>query len=123
MAATAITLQALTDRNSFAAAALKTALTAAVDATNGALITWNARDDKILVLVENVHASASKSVTIKGGDGIQGGPDLTLAIAAASYTFVSLDSGRFKNVTGTNKGKVVITGTSADIQVAAFKLP
>lgn len=123
MGATTITTQALTERNTFAAAADFTGITAAVDATDGALITWGDRDDKMLILVQNVNTTTAKSVTIKGGNGIQGGPDLTLEIAKSKYTFVAIDSGRFKNVTGTNKGKVVITGTSVDIQVAAFKLP
>lgn len=123
MAATAITTQALTERNTFATPAAFTGITAAVDATAGALITWGDRDDKMLLLIQNVNSSAAKSVTIKGGNGIQGGPDLTLEIPKSEYTFVAIDSGRFKNVTGTNKGKVVITGTSVDIQVAAFKLP
>jgi len=123
MAATAITVQSLTARNSFATAALKTALTAAVDATDGALVPFTERDDKYLILVENVNASTAKSVTIKGGDSFQAGGDTTKEIAAASYTFIAIDSGRYLNTTGTNKGKIQITGTSADIQVAVFKLP
>lgn len=123
MAATAITVQALTARNKFATAALKTAITAAVDASDGALVPFGERDDKYLILVENVHASAAKSVTIKAGDSFQAGGDLTLEIAAASYTFIAIDSGRYLITTGTNKGKIKITGTSADIKVAVFKLP
>lgn len=123
MAATAITVQALTARNKFATAALKTAITAAVDASDGALVPFGERDDKYLILVENVHASAAKSVTIKAGDSFQAGGDLTLEIAAASYTFIAIDSGRYLITTGTNKGKIHITGTSADIKVAVFKLP
>lgn len=123
MPATAITVQALTKRNEFATTADFTGITAAVDATNGALVPFGERDDKYLILIQNVNTTTAKSVTIKGGDSFQAGGDLTLEIAKEKYTFVAIDSGRFLNTTGTNKGKILITGTSADIQVAVFKLP
>lgn len=122
MARVSITVQSLDDRNKFAAAAAFTGLTAAVDATDGAEIAWKERDDKYLIFIQNV-ANAAKSATIKAGNGIQGVNDLVVSIPAANYTFVAIDSGRFKNVSGADKGKVVITGASADIKVACFKLP
>lgn len=123
MAATTITVQALTKRNAFATPADFTGITAAVDATDGALVPFGERDDKYLILIQNVNTTTAKSVTIKGGDSYQAGGDLTLEIAKSKYTFVAIDSGRFLNTTGTNKGKIHITGTSVDIQVAVFKLP
>ena len=114
-----IPVQELDDRNKFAAAAAYTGLTTAADTTDGAEIVWNERDEKYLVLVHNAGSSAA-DVTIKAGNGIQGVNDLTINLAGGQYTFVSLDSGRFKNVSGPDKGKVVITGA---VKVAAFKLP
>ena len=123
MARATINVQALDERNKFASAALSTGMTTAIDATDGAEIVWSERDDKYLVLIQNANASEAKSVTIKAGNGIQGVNDITTSIAASSYTFIALDSGRFKNVVGADKGKVLFTGDSADIKIAAFKMP
>ena len=123
MARATINVQALDERNKFAPAALSTGMTTAIDATDGAEIVWSERDDKYLVLIQNANASEAKNVTIKAGNGIQGVNDITTSIAASSYTFIALDSGRFKNVVGADKGKVLFTGDSADIKIAAFKMP
>lgn len=123
MARVTINVQALDERNKFASAALSTGMTTAIDATDGAEIVWSERDDKYLILIQNANASGAKSVTIKAGNGIQGVNDITTSIAASSYTFIALDSGRFKNVVGADKGKVLFTGDSADIKIAAFKMP
>lgn len=123
MARATINVQALDERNKFASAALSTGMTTAIDATDGAEIVWSERDDKYLILIQNANASGAKSVTIKAGNGIQGVNDITTSIAASSYTFIALDSGRFKNVVGADKGKVLFTGDSADIKIAAFKMP
>lgn len=123
MARATINVQALDERNKFASAALSTGMTTAIDAADGAEIVWSERDDKYLVLIQNANASETKNVTIKAGNGIQGVNDITTSIAASSYTFIALDSGRFKNVVGADKGKVLFTGDSADIKIAAFKMP
>ena len=123
MARATINVQALDERNKFASAALSTGMTTAIDATDGAEIVWSERDDKYLVLIQNANASEAKNVTIKAGNGIQGVNDITTSIAASSYTFIALDSGRLKNVVGADKGKVLFTGDSADIKIAAFKMP
>lgn len=123
MARVTINVQALDERNKFASAALSTGMATAIDAADGAEIVWSERDDKYLILIQNANASGAKSVTIKAGNGIQGVNDITTSIAASSYTFIALDSGRFKNVVGADKGKVLFTGDSADIKIAAFKMP
>lgn len=119
MARVNIPVQKLDDRNKFATAAAYTALTTAADLTEGAEIKWNERDDKYLVFIHNAGSSAA-DVSIKAGNGIQGVNDLTINLAGGQYTFVSLDSGRFKNVSGADKGKVIITGA---VKLAVFKLP
>ena len=123
MARATINVQALDERNKFAAAALSADMTTAINATDGAEIVWSERDDKYMVLIQNANASVAKNVTIKAGNGIQGVNDITFSIAASSSTFIALDSGRFKNVVGADKGKVLFTGDSADIKIAAFKMP
>ena len=123
MARTSLTVNELTDRNKFLDCGAMSSIAAAVDATDGAEFAMRERDDKYLLLVTNAHASVAKSVTIKAGNGFQAGADLTQAIDAGDFHIISIDSGRYKNLSGTDKGKVVITGTSADIKVAVFRLP
>ena len=49
--------------------------------------------------------------------------DKVVSIAAGKTIFINIESGRFKNVSGENKGKVILAGESADIKVAVVKLP
>lgn len=96
----------------------------AVDATAGAAVDYsNKSDGRILLILENAHATAAKTATIKSGNGLQGTEDLAVEIAAGAQKVVVIETGKFVNVSGTNKGKVVITGTSADIKVSAIELP
>lgn len=122
MARVKLTVKEVNNRNVFAEDALTTALTAAVDASDGAEFAMEERDDKYLLLIQN-GATSAKEITIKAGNGIQGVNDLTHTLGASSFTFVQIESGRFKNVTGPDKGKVIIKGASADIKVAVFKTP
>lgn len=81
-------------------------------------------DEQFVVGAYNNHASTKKTVTIKAGNGLQSEfGDLTFSITAKKIAWVVLSSGRFKNVTGDNKGKIVIEGASTDIQLKVIKLP
>ena len=81
------------------------------------------RDEQFVVGVYN-NASTDKTVTIKAGNGLQSEfGDLTFSIAAQKIAWVVLSSGRFKNVTGDNKGNIVIEGASTDIQLKVIRLP
>ena len=74
------------------------------------------RDEQFVVGVYN-NASTDKTVTIKAGNGLQSEfGDLTFSITTKKIAWVVLSSGRFKNVTGENKGNSVIEGASTDIQ-------
>lgn len=99
-----------------ATASMLTALTA-----DGAEIKWDERDDKIMLLVQNT-GTAAVTVTVKAGNGIQGVSDESISLPAGNYAFIRLESGRFKNVSGDLKGKVILTG-STDVKVAAFMHP
>lgn len=144
-----ITVQELTDVNKFKTEADFSGITTALasngasTATYGACFEMKERDDKYLVLVQNVCATSGaedKTVTIKAGNGIQGVADVVKAdLGNGEYTIIAIESGRFKNVKENNalkelssataadqisaKGKVFITGSSADIKVAVFRLP
>lgn len=77
---------------------------AALTANTAKALDWTERDDKnVLVIV----ATAATTLTIKSGNGIQGVTDHTLTVPAGT-SLVKLESGRFKNVSGTNKGKIVV---------------
>ena len=93
-----------------------------VDGTDGAVFTLDGKDTDAILYIKNKHATDAKSVTIKAGNGIQGVNDISLSLAAGKFTLIRLESGIFKNVSGTNKGKVKITGASTDIQCAVIKL-
>jgi hypothetical protein len=97
-------------------------LFAAVDAAAGAEFAMSGRDDKTLLLVQNA-ATSAKTVTVKAGNGIQGVNDLTVSVPASSTTALVLDSGRYKNVSGDDRGKVIVMGASADIKLAVIVLP
>lgn len=66
-------------------------------------------DEKTLLLLFNHNSEINTTVTVHGGDGIQGGGDLVFAIPALNFSAVMLESGRFKITAGENKGKIRIS--------------
>lgn len=96
----------------------------AVDSDKIAYYEASGKDEQFVVGVYNNNASNKKTVTIKAGNGLQSEfGDLTFSIAAQKIAWVVLSSGRFKNVTGENKGNIVIEGESTDIQLKVIRLP
>lgn len=95
--------------------------TAALDATAGAEYTHDGKDENTVFILENADASNAEVVTIKAGNGIQGTTDLAISLPASAMRFITLDSGKYKNVSGTNKGKIMFTGT-ADVKIAVLKI-
>lgn len=124
MAIKVITPVEIKDLNKFVKEAAGTTFVA-VDATDGAEFEMKERDEKYVVGVKNVASTAvNKTATIKAGNSIQSGfGDLAITLAQNEIAWVSVDSGRFKNVKGDNKGKVLITGTDANIAVMVIRLP
>lgn len=96
--------------------------TAAVDAVDGALITCDKADQKMLIIMENADVANAENVTIVKGNGVQGVADLVVALAASGKKVITVESGKYKNVSGTLKGKIKITGT-ADVKIACVVLP
>lgn len=96
--------------------------TAAVDAADGALITCDKADHKMLIIMENADGANAENVTIKKGNGVQATADLVVALAASQKKVITIESGKYKNVSGTNKGKILINGT-ADVKIACVVLP
>lgn len=114
MAASTVTM-ASAPLNEFATAASFTAL----DGTDGAVIDFGGKDCFTLLLFTCSVADAT--LTIKGGNGAKGVPDLPLSIAKDAYNGIVIDSAYYKQVSGTNKGKVLVTG-KATTSVMAIEL-
>lgn len=120
MARTVITKIKLNEPNTASAQLTTDSLTAALDASAGGEVVWNGSDEKTLVLVQNT-GSAAADFIVKAGNGIQGVNDLKVNVTNGKTIYMQLDSGRFKNVSGADKGKVVFGG-GASFKVAVFEL-
>jgi len=122
MGATTITNTVVT-RN--AATAVPSAATVAN--IDGALVTFDKDDQKILLLLKNAVANATHTAVIKAGNGLQGVTDLEVTLDGGAEACVVVESGRFMDVSGDNKGKVNIvskdTATGTQIEVRAIVLP
>ena len=81
-------------------------------ANTAAALDFDGADERIVVVVQNTTSSAT-TLTVKAGNGLQGCVDLTLDVPAISVNLLKLDSGRFKNVSGDNKGKIVVVSPAA----------
>ena len=121
MAVTAITPEVL-KFNTIDVDAL--AMTAATTAADGFLVDCaGVADHKLLLVFENTDAAVAYDITVKKGNGLQGVADLTAEIAATKFSAVVVESGMFKNVSGTNKGKLLIIPENAKVEMAAIVLP
>ena len=127
MAATAITKTVVT-RN----AATNVPTAATVKNLEGALVTFDKDDQKILLLLKNNVSNVTHTAVIKAGNGIQGVSDLEITLTGTDTTAgnevaVVIESGRYMDVSGDNKGKVNIvskdTTTGDQIEVRAIVLP
>lgn len=79
-------------------------------------------DYKTAILMNNA-GNASANVVFSVGNGIQGaGSNLTVAVGAGKTKAIVLDSGYWKNVSGTAKDAVTIT-PSAAVSFTVVELP
>ncbi len=81
---------------------------------------FTSKDGKTLFIAENSTSSAVNLV-IEKGDGLQATENLTLAVPGSSKICFTLESGKYKKLYGTNKGKILATGTG--IKLSTFILP
>lgn len=89
-----------------------------IDTTDGALIEFGGKDIRTLLIL-NTAASGGATITIKGGNGAKGIPDMTISLSQNDTKAIWIDSAYFMQVSGTNKGKVLVT-TSAAANVRAI---
>lgn len=95
----------------------------AIDATDGIEFSITERDNKYLFKAVNSDSQNAETLTIKkAGNGPLNVADLTISVAKSATVWFTLDTARFKNLTGANKGKIIMAG-SADLAVAAYRLP
>lgn len=116
-----IPLQKISKVSEFNMPAKTAQMLTALNAEGGEIV-WDERDDQVVVLVENTHESEAATVVLKAGNGIQGVTDETVTLKSGEYTLIRLESGRFKNVSGSDKGKVVLQGNTS-VKVAVFVTP
>ena len=97
---------------------LYSAQAGATKATDGtvALAMNESNDEKYLFVVT---VSTAGTVTVKGNGRAN---DLELGTTSAGTYYIALDSMNYKNLTGTDKGKVVFAGTFVGT-VTAIVLP
>lgn len=122
MAIVKITPISLDKYNEPSTAVATASFATAINATDGAYYEHKERDDKYVVIAQN-GGSASQTLTVKKGNGIQAVVDNTITIAAGNTVAFTLESGAYKFVSGENKGRVMFKGSSADIKLAVIKLP
>lgn len=105
---------------------------AALDATDGGEFTMDEKSEKYVIVVKNAASTAvNATAIIKAGDHLQSKfGDISVTLAQNAIAHVVIESARFKNVSGTEKGKVIFSSLnaagnagSADIQVKVIKLP
>jgi len=116
MAKVAITNTKL-DLNSFADANF------VAGSTDGITFDFKPDTEKLLLVFQNT-AAAAGTVIVKAGNGIQGVADTDAhSIPASGISFAIVESGAFKNVSGDDKGKVVVVPSAATIKACAIQLP
>lgn len=94
-----------------------------VAAGNDAIIDASGKDERTLIIVQNASSSDDATLTIKHGDGYGGVNDITAKVAKSTFAAFTLDSTVFKNTTGANKGKYVIsTDKAVSIAVVEAKV-
>ena len=92
-----------------------------VAANDKILIDFDCKDQQTTFLVKC--GTTAGNLTIKAGDSLQGVNDEVIALTAGKFHVFSIDSGRFKNISGTDKGKVVLNaGVALDIAVVETRV-
>lgn len=81
--------------------------TAATSATDGFIIPFAVKDDKAMLLITSIEAADAKTLTLKAGNGFQGGNDLVITVAAGATMAITVDSGFFKQVSGEGKDNII----------------
>ena len=98
--------------------ALPVAFTFTAGKTAGTTIDFQGEDEKTLILF---NASAAGTCVITAGTGIQGVNDVTVNVPSG-FSAMVLESGAAKQITGDNKGSVLLKPSATSISIAAVEL-
>ena len=92
--------------------------------TEGVTVDYSNRScGKILLIIANT-GEGEKKATIEKGDSLQGTEDLEVTVTNSKSVALVIESGKFENVSGDNKGKVVIKGEDeASLTLQVVELP
>lgn len=91
----------------------------AVNATDGIKFSQPAegmRDEDIVIVAQNTHATTSQTVTLKApteGSYAASDTDLTLSLAAGEIAVCRIESARYCN----KDGSILVKGSSTDVKV------
>lgn len=118
MARTEITPIFITDVSKIQDIGADSAVFKTVDSSAGAAIdVTDTKDSRLLFLIKS---SGSGAFTVKKGNAIQGVADEVATIASGNYGALVIESGRFKNVSGADRGKVIVSGANHSLAVIAL---
>lgn len=99
------------------------------DATGADSFAADNADGRMVVLLKNTDAANAAAVVFKAGDGLLGGfGDVAVSVPANATVAVPvsrLASARVKNLTGANRGMVLLTetlGTIANLKLAVLSV-
>ncbi len=92
--------------------------------TDGVTVDYDNKScGKILILISN-SGEGPKKATIEKGNSLQGTEDLEISVTNSKTVAIVVESGKFENVSGENKGKVVIKGEDSEsLKVQVIELP
>ena len=80
------------------------------------------KSDRLVLIVKT--KDTASDLTLKAGNGFQAGEDTNFVLAEGSSTAIVPEPGRFKNMTGSDKGKMIMeAGENGSIFVGAIVLP
>jgi hypothetical protein len=96
--------------------------TAPSDASDGFSVDYKEQDNRLVLLLRN-EAAAAATATVKAGDGIQGIVDYVYDLPASSSVALRLEAGKFKRVTGDDRGNVLIVPSATTVLAALVLLP
>ena len=99
-------------------------LTAVTTLSDGITFPMEGDCQRMLLVLAETGGSNRVTFTLTGGNGVQKGAALTKTVTAGAQEVVVIESGRFVQMSGTNKGKILITGSGSGTGKAALlKLP
>lgn len=89
----------------------------------GATVNYEGRScGKILLIISNSDAGEKKA-TVEKGDSVQGTEDLEVTVQGNKTVSLVIESGKFENVSGENKGKVIIKAEDENLKLQVVELP